>query len=177
MKIPRFASWCVIGLGFGGRPSIGCYRNMSDKDEELTAIPRLAEEVDVTPRVVRYWEEQGLISPSREHGRLRYSPRDHAIARHVKRLLDTGVGIDGIRALRAIAEREVRGAEGDERTLEEVALRLLYARKAFREVTGTDEDHFPDPMPIPPHERDGGRPTPKPPQERHGKRGEPSGAR
>jgi DNA-binding transcriptional MerR regulator len=117
---------------------------------------------------VRYWEEQGLISPSREHGRLRYSPRDHAITRHVKRLLDAGVGIDGIRALRAIAEREVRGAEGDERTLEEVALRLLYARKAFREVAGTDEDHFPDPMPRPPHERDVGRSKAKPPHERHG---------
>jgi DNA-binding transcriptional MerR regulator len=150
---------------------------MSDNDEELTAIPRLAEEVDVTPRVVRYWEEQGLISPSREHGRLRYAPRDHAIARHVKRLLDAGVGIDGIRALRAIAEREVRGAEGDERTLEEVALRLLYARKAFREVTETDEDHFPEPMPGPPHEHDPGRPKPKPkpkpPHERHGRRSQP----
>jgi DNA-binding transcriptional MerR regulator len=144
---------------------------MSDNEEEHTAIPRLAEEVDVTPRVVRYWEEQGLISPSREHGRLRYSPRDRAIARHVKRLLDAGVGIDGIRALRAIAEREVRGAEGDEGILEEVALRLLYSRKAFREVTGTDEDHYPEQMPRPPHERGEGRPKPEPPPPHSGKRG------
>jgi DNA-binding transcriptional MerR regulator len=141
--------------------------NMSDNDEELTAIPRLAEEVGVTPRVVRYWEEQGLISPSREHGRLRYSPRDRAIARHVKTLLDAGVGIDGIRAIRALAEREVRGAVGDDETLEEVALRLLYARKAFREVTETDEDHFPHPKPEPPHEQDRKHPKRKPkPHER-----------
>jgi hypothetical protein len=31
---------------------------------------------------------------------------------------------------------------------------LLYTRKAFREVTETDEDHFPDPRPGPPHERE-----------------------
>jgi DNA-binding transcriptional MerR regulator len=126
---------------------------MSDSDEDHTAIPKLADEVGVTPRVVRYWEKQGLISPSREHGRLRYSPRDHAIARHVKHLLDEGVGIDGIRVLRSIAERDVRTAAGDDAMLEEFALRLLYARKAFREVTDTDEDHFPSPMPLPPHER------------------------
>jgi DNA-binding transcriptional MerR regulator len=135
---------------------------MSDNEDEHSAIPRLAEEVGVTPRVVRYWEAQGLISPSREHGRLRYSPRDRAIAGHVKRLLDAGVGIDGVRAIRAIAERAIRAAEGDGETLEQLALQLLYERKAFREVTDTDEDHFPDPKPGPPHERDGNHPKPKP---------------
>src|SRR6266581_146158 len=50
------------------------------RDDELMAIPRLAERIGVTPRVLRYWEEQQLISPTREHGKLRYSPRDPAIA-------------------------------------------------------------------------------------------------
>ena len=137
---------------------------MSDMErEEHSAIPRIAEEVGVTPRVVRYWEAQGLISPSREHGHLRYSPRDRAIARHVKHLLDEGAGIDGIRAIRAIAEREVRGAEGDPGALEEIALRLLYARKAFAEVTDSDEDHYPERRPPPPHERGKHRPPPPPP--------------
>ena len=60
--------------------------------------------------------------------------------------------------------------EGDETILEEIALRLLYSRKAFREVTGTDEDHFPDAMPSPPHERDERRPKRKPAQRHHNKR-------
>ena len=71
---------------------------MSDSEQtessELLAIPRLAERVGVTPRVLRYWEEQGLISPTREHGKLRYSPRDVAIARLIRRLLDAGAGIE-----------------------------------------------------------------------------------
>lgn len=118
------------------------------------AIPRLAEAVGVTPRVLRYWEEQGLISPSREHGRLRYSPRDLAIAGLIRRLLDAGAGVEGIQMLKRLAERDIRhaAASGDQSALAEEALRLLYQRKAFREETGTDEEHYP-----------GGRPPPPPP--------------
>lgn len=124
----------------------------SEEDEALVAIPRLAEDVGVTPRVLRYWEEQGIISPSREHGKLRYGPRDLAIARLVKRLLDGGVGIEGIRMLRRLAERDVRVAADEEVRLVEIALGLLYARKAFREVTGEGEERFLDPgPPHPPH--------------------------
>lgn len=117
------------------------------------AIPRLAERVGVSPRVLRYWEELGIISPSVEHGRLRYSPRDEAIARLVKRLLEvTDCGIDGIRMLKGTAERSVLAAAGDEPALLEEALRLLYARKAFRRLTGVDEERFAGPpSPPPPH--------------------------
>lgn len=124
------------------------------------AIPRLAAEIGVTPRVLRYWEEQGLVRPSREHGKLRFSPKDLAIARLVKRLIDEGVGIDGIRLLKAQAEREIHAAAdaGDDRLLAELALRLLYAHKAFREDTGHPEEHWPDGPPPPPH----GGPRPPP---------------
>jgi DNA-binding transcriptional MerR regulator len=121
------------------------------------AIPRLAERIGVTPRVLRYWEEQQLISPTREHGKLRYSPRDLAIAALIRRLLDAGAGVEGIRMLKRLAERDIRraAATGQEDALAEEALRILYQRKAFREETGTDEEHYPDgrppPPPPPPH--------------------------
>ena len=120
------------------------------------AIPRLAERVGVTPRVLRYWEEQGLISPTREHGKLRYSPRDVAIAGLIRRLLAVGVGVEGIRMLKRLAERDVRRSSGagDETALMEEALRILYQRKAFREETGMDEEDYPEghhPPPPPPH--------------------------
>jgi DNA-binding transcriptional MerR regulator len=116
------------------------------------AIPGLAKHVGVTPRVLRYWEEQGLISPTREHGKLRYSPRDLAIAGLIRRLLEAGAGMDGIRMLKRMAERDVRrsAASGDEAALAEEALRILYQRKAFREETGTDEEHYPERRPPPP---------------------------
>jgi DNA-binding transcriptional MerR regulator len=126
-------------------------------DEGLVAIPRLAERVGVTPRVLRYWEEQGLISPTREHGKLRYSPRDVAIAGLIRRLLAAGAGVEGVRMLKRMAERDIRcsSAAGDEAALAEEALRILYQRKAFREETGMDEEHYPrgkpPPPPRPPH--------------------------
>lgn len=129
---------------------------MSDSEksaaDELLAIPRLAERVGVTPRVLRYWEEQGLISPTREHGKLRFSPRDVAIAALIRRLLETGAGIDGIRMLKRMAERDIRHSSGagDVTALIEQALRILYQRKAFREETGMDEEHYPEGKPPPP---------------------------
>jgi DNA-binding transcriptional MerR regulator len=130
---------------------------MSDSEraggDELLAIPRLAERVGVTPRVLRYWEEQGLISPTREHGKLRYSPRDVAIAGLIRRLLAAGAGVEGVRMLKRLAERDIRSssAAGDETALIEEALRILYQRKAFREETGMDEEHYPQGKPPPRH--------------------------
>src|SRR5487761_1467663 len=102
-------------------------------DDELVAIPRLAERTGVTPRVLRYWEELGLISPTREHGKLRFSPRDTANARLTKRLVDSGVSLDGLQMLKRLTEHELRqaGQDRDEAALTELALRILYQRKAF----------------------------------------------
>jgi DNA-binding transcriptional MerR regulator len=145
-------------------------------ERDLMAIPGLAERIGVTPRVLRYWEERGLISPTREHGKLRYSPRDLAIARLIRRLMDAGVGVEGVAMLKRLAEREVRrsAASNEETALAEVALRILYQRKAFREETGMDEEHFPEgrpPPPPPPPE--GPHPGPKPKGGPAGPRREP----
>jgi hypothetical protein len=59
--------------------------------------------------------------------------------------------------LKRLAERDIRhaAASGDQSALTEEALRILYQRKAFREETGTEEEHYPDrrppPPPPPPH--------------------------
>jgi DNA-binding transcriptional MerR regulator len=131
------------------------YPRDRDRDDELMAIPRLAERVGVTPRVLRYWEEQQLISPTREHGKLRYSPRDLAIAALIRVLLEAGVGVEGIRMLKRLAERDIRRATaaGDQAAIAEEALRILYQRKAFVEETGVGEEHYLQPKPEPPPHR------------------------
>ncbi len=54
--------------------------------------------------------------------------------------------------LKRLAERDIRraAATGEEAALAEEALRILYQRKAFREETGTDEEHYPAGKPPPP---------------------------
>ena len=98
-----------------------------------------------------------------EHGKLRFSPRDVAIAALIRRLLEAGVGIDGIRMLKRLAERDIRHSSGagDATALTEQALRILYQRKAFREETGMDEEHYPEGKPPPPL-HDGPPPGPGP---------------
>jgi DNA-binding transcriptional MerR regulator len=180
--IPPLEGNSLVSLVAGQSPNqLESYAIMADfekdRGDELMAIPRLAERIGVTPRVIRYWEEQGLLSPTREHGKLRYSPRDMAIARLTKRLIDSGVGVEGLRMLKDLSERDIRRAAdaGDETTLLELALRILYQRKAFREETGMDEEHYPEgrPPPPPPPPR-GPHHAPKPhsgPRDRRGERG------
>jgi hypothetical protein len=54
--------------------------------------------------------------------------------------------------LKRIAERDIRrsAATGEEAALAEEALRILYQRKAFREETGMDEEHYSERSPPPP---------------------------
>jgi hypothetical protein len=54
--------------------------------------------------------------------------------------------------LKRLAEHDVRraAAAGDGAAQAEEALRILYQRKAFREETGMDEDHYPEGRPPPP---------------------------
>ncbi|MGH7776151.1 MAG: helix-turn-helix domain-containing protein [Candidatus Dormibacterales bacterium] len=127
--------------------------------EDLVAIPRLAERVGLSPRVLRYWEEQGIISPSREHGRLRYGPRDEAIARLARRLMEaTGCGVETVRTLKRVAEREVPPGNAEGAAAIETALRLLYVRKAFQERFGVDPEHLVAPPPHGPRGGHHGRP-------------------
>jgi hypothetical protein len=76
-----------------------------------------------------------------------------AIARLTKRLVDAGESLDGLVMLKQHTEREIRraGRDADGPTLTELALRLLYQRKAFREAAGMDEEHYPEGHSGPPH--------------------------
>jgi hypothetical protein len=81
-----------------------------------------------------------------------------AIARLTKSLLSGGTSVDGIRMLKDLSEREIRRAAepADEPLVSELALRLLYQRKAFRELTGMKEEHYPLGDPKQPADRSAG---------------------
>lgn len=64
----------------------------------------------VNPRLLRYYEEQGLLAPARDaSGYRRYSNTDLDAARHVRQLLDAGLSTATIRrVLPCLVERAGR---------------------------------------------------------------------
>lgn len=62
-------------------------------------ISELASEFDVTPRTLRYYEEQGILQPAREGQSRRYSRRDRARLRLALRGKRLGFSLDEIRQM------------------------------------------------------------------------------
>lgn len=68
------------------------------ESKEIVRIGTLAESIGVTPRVLRHYEQQGLIVPIREPNGYRAYDRHMAIrAANIKSLLDIGLSSDDIR--------------------------------------------------------------------------------
>jgi MerR family transcriptional regulator, repressor of the yfmOP operon len=64
---------------------------------ELLTIRDAAERLNVTPRTLKYYEERGLVSPSRSEGRYRlYSEQDLEKFARILRLRSLGFSLQGI---------------------------------------------------------------------------------
>lgn len=69
-------------------------------NEETTyTITTLAREFDVTPRTIRYWEDQGLLSPGRLGRNRVYTKRDRTRLRLALRGKRLGLALAEIREL------------------------------------------------------------------------------
>lgn len=66
---------------------------------ETYGIAELAKEFGVTTRTVRFYEDKGLISPTREGQRRIYSPRDRVRLRLIMRGKRLGLTLDEIAEL------------------------------------------------------------------------------
>src|SRR5712664_4537019 len=63
------------------------------------SISDLAREFDITPRAIRFYEDQGLISPRREGQRRVYTPRDKTRLKLTLRGKRLGLTLSEIREL------------------------------------------------------------------------------
>ena len=103
-----------------------------DDDQEDQDRQRLiadaSREIGVSARVLRYWEQLGVVRPSRDpRGRRHFSRHDLLAMALIQELLEsTGASISDLRLLREMAEREVEAALQDPLT----RLRLLFQRQA-----------------------------------------------
>jgi DNA-binding transcriptional MerR regulator len=63
------------------------------------SISELAREFDVTPRAIRFYEDQGLLSPRRDGQRRIYTPRDRTRLKLTLRGKRLGLALSEIREL------------------------------------------------------------------------------
>ncbi len=99
--------------------------------DDAAAERRIAEAsaaVGVSSRVLRYWEQLGVVRPSRgPHGRRHFTRHDLLLMTLIRSLLeDEAASIGDLRLLRETAEREVAAAASDPL----LRLQLLFKRQA-----------------------------------------------
>ena len=70
---------------------------MSTINPALLTIRDAAERLQVTPRTLKYYEERGLVTPTRSEGRYRlYSEQDLELFARILRLRSLGFSLQGI---------------------------------------------------------------------------------
>jgi DNA-binding transcriptional MerR regulator len=89
------------------------------------SISELAQEFDITPRAIRFYEDQGLLAPRREGQRRIYTPRDRTRLKLTLRGKRLGLTLSEIRELIDMYE-----PGRDERPQLERFLAVLEAHKA-----------------------------------------------
>jgi DNA-binding transcriptional MerR regulator len=96
-----------------------------ETDRGEFSISDLAREFDVTPRAIRFYEDQGLLAPRREGQRRIYTPRDRTRLKLTLRGKRLGLSLSEIRELIDMYE-----PGRDERPQLERFLSVLEAHKA-----------------------------------------------
>lgn len=78
-------------------PNIGVFSPMPSDETKLMTIRDAAERLQVTPRTLKYYEELGLITPTRSEGRYRlYGEHDLERFARILRLRSLGFSLQGI---------------------------------------------------------------------------------
>ena len=72
---------------------------LEEKERAEYSISDLSREFDVTPRAIRFYEDQGLLSPRRDGQRRVYTPRDRTRLKLTLRGKRLGLTLSEIREL------------------------------------------------------------------------------
>lgn len=105
-------------------------------------IAGAAREVGVADHVLRFWEEEGLLAPSRDGlGRRRYTSADLQRARAVRAAREDGVPLSLIRDfLQGDAEERARIVEARREVLEGERRRIAASLEDLRSRSSAAED-------------------------------------
>ena len=96
----------------------------TDSISDHCSIGDLARELDVTPRAIRFYEDEGLLSPRRNGGRRVYSKRDYVRLKLILRGKRLGFSLAEVREM-----LELYDSAPDERPQLEKFVAALGARR------------------------------------------------
>ena len=97
------------------------------------AISDLAREFDITPRTIRFWEDQGILAPQREGNKRIFTRRDRARLKMALRGKRLGLSLADIKDLIGMYE----GTRDETPQLQE-CLRVMAARRRALEQQRED---------------------------------------
>ncbi|MBI5250271.1 MAG: MerR family DNA-binding transcriptional regulator [Desulfomonile tiedjei] len=106
----------------------------SDPKEKFYSISDLASEFEISPRSIRFYEEKGLISPSRTGGNQRiYDKRDRARLKLILRGKRFGYSLEEIAEMIGMTDAEI----GE---VDQIEASLAYGEKKLREIRDRIEE-------------------------------------
>ena len=124
------------------------FHHRDDDHDELPRIGPAGEAIGLSPRMVRYLEEQGVVAAERgpgPRGHRHYPPPELHLGRAAAQAMDAGHPTATLRAIRMLAERRVAEARGSGDPL--AWFELLALARAVEIARRADE---PEPGPPPP---------------------------
>ena len=116
---------------------------MSKENKTMTdsSISQVADELDISTRTIRFYEEKGLIQPRRTTGNQRvYTPRNKARLKLIIRGKRFGFSLDEIAEMIGMADADPNELEQIEKSLTYGDAKLKEIRERKKELTLLEQD-------------------------------------
>lgn len=109
--------------------------------DETYTISKIADELDVSTRTIRFYEERGLICPERTAGNQRiYTPRNKARLKLILRGKRFGFTLDEIAEMIGMADTNLNEIDQIEKSLKFGDSKLTQIRERKKELTLLEQD-------------------------------------
>jgi DNA-binding transcriptional MerR regulator len=111
------------------------------KRDATSTISKVADELDISTRTIRFYEEKGLIQPKRTAGNQRiYTPRNKARLKLIIRGKRFGFSLDEIAEMIGMADADTNELEQIEKSLTYGDAKLKEIRERKEELTFLEKD-------------------------------------
>ncbi|MEH0020742.1 MAG: MerR family transcriptional regulator [Desulfobacter sp.] len=114
---------------------------MPDKPGQTYTISQIADQLDISTRTIRFYEEKGLIRPDRTKGNQRiYTPRNKARLKLILRGKRFGFSLDEIAEMIGLADTDMDELSQIEKSLAFGDAKLCDIRERKKELALLEQD-------------------------------------